>query len=104
MALANMLDWHRREQKASWWEYFRLCALPDEELIEERAAVAGLTFLGRVDTPKKSVVDRYGFLPQECELRKGNKARRRARAAPLARWRPSIFHMHYRHQEGTDDR
>ena len=20
--LANMLDWHRREQKASWWEYF----------------------------------------------------------------------------------
>ena len=29
--LANMLDWHRREQKASWWEYFRLCALPDED-------------------------------------------------------------------------
>ena len=37
--LANMLDWHRREQKASWWEYFRLQALPDEELIEEKAAL-----------------------------------------------------------------
>ena len=22
--LANIIDWHRREDKAVWWEYFRL--------------------------------------------------------------------------------
>jgi len=25
--LAYVLDWHRREDKAAWWEYFRLCDL-----------------------------------------------------------------------------
>jgi uncharacterized protein len=30
--LANVLDWHRREEKAVWWEYFRLAALSAEDL------------------------------------------------------------------------
>lgn len=67
--LANMLDWHRREKKAAWWEYFRLCALPPEELLEEKAGLAGLEFVGRVGTVAKSVIDRYRFPPQECEIR-----------------------------------
>ena len=25
--LAQMLEWHRREEKSAWWEYFRLCEL-----------------------------------------------------------------------------
>jgi uncharacterized protein len=28
--LANILDYHRREGKANWWEYFRLRDLPDD--------------------------------------------------------------------------
>ncbi len=36
--LANVLDWHRREDKAVWWEYFRLKELPAEELLDERSA------------------------------------------------------------------
>jgi uncharacterized protein len=70
--LANMLDWHRREKKATWWEYFRLRGLSDEDLLEEKAAVAGLEFVARVATPKRSVVDRYRFPPQECEIREGD--------------------------------
>jgi len=70
--LANMLDWHRREKKATWWEYFRLCDLSDEELLDEKAALAGLTFEERVATPERSVIDRYRFPPQECEIRKGD--------------------------------
>ena len=31
--LANLLDWHRRESKADWWEYFRLKDLTDEDLL-----------------------------------------------------------------------
>ena len=41
--LAHVLDWHRREEKAVWWEYFRLAELPAEDLLEERAGLAGLT-------------------------------------------------------------
>ena len=49
--LANLLDWHRREKKAVWWEYFRLRELPDGDLLEERAALAGLELVARVVTP-----------------------------------------------------
>ena len=73
--LANMLDWHRREKKAVWWEYFRLCELPEEDLVEERAALSGLEFALRIATPKKSVVDRYRFPPQECEIRERDEVR-----------------------------
>lgn len=70
--LANMLDWHRYEKKATWWEYFRLRGLSDEELLDEKAALAGLAFAERVATPARSVVDRYVFPPQECEIREGD--------------------------------
>jgi predicted RecB family nuclease len=73
--LANLLDWHRRERKATWWEYFRLLDLTEEQLLEERAALAGLQFVERVATPKRSVVDRYVFPPQECEIREGDSLR-----------------------------
>ncbi len=33
--LAYLLDWHRREDKAVWWEYFRLRELPEEDLFDE---------------------------------------------------------------------
>jgi predicted RecB family nuclease len=32
--LAHMLEFHRREEKAPWWEYFRLRELTDEERLE----------------------------------------------------------------------
>jgi hypothetical protein len=34
--------------------------------------VAELEFVERVDTPKRSVVERYRFPPQECEIREGD--------------------------------
>src|SRR5258707_728439 len=33
--LAYSLDWHRREDKAGWWEYYRLRDLPEEDLFDE---------------------------------------------------------------------
>jgi uncharacterized protein len=70
--LANMLDWYRREKKATWWEYFRLRELSENELLEEKAALAGLSFLREVDTVKKSFIHRYSYPPQETEIRKGD--------------------------------
>jgi uncharacterized protein len=69
--LAYLLDWHRREAKAVWWEYFRLLELPNEELLYEPNAVGGLVFVGEVGREKKSVVHRYRYPPQEMELRPG---------------------------------
>ena len=68
--LAYLLDWHRREDKATWWEYFRLKALTPEELIDERAALSGLTFAGRVETTPRGIpTDRYRFIQEDTDLR-----------------------------------
>ena len=73
--LANILDWHRREEKAVWWELFRLADLSAEDLREERAGLAGLDFVGVVGGTAKAPIHRYRFLPQETELRGGEDLR-----------------------------
>ncbi len=78
---AYLLDWHRRENKAEWWEFFRLVDLNDDDLMDERKAVSGLQWLERLGPwisektgkPTKSVVDRYSFPFQDCDIREGNK-------------------------------
>ncbi|MGA9730092.1 MAG: TM0106 family RecB-like putative nuclease [Candidatus Acidiferrales bacterium] len=67
--LAQLLDWHRRENKATWWEGFRLAALDDQALMEERSAVAGLRFAKRLAIDGKIPTDRYTFDKQETEVR-----------------------------------
>ena len=69
--LANVLDWHRREEKAVWWEYFRLAAVSAEDLQEERAGLSGLSFVAAVGGTEKAPVHRYRFPPQETEIRGG---------------------------------
>lgn len=70
--LANLLDWHRREAKAVWWEYFRLRDLEVEDLLEERAGLAGLEFLGERPGTRGSVIQRYRFPIQETDIRDGD--------------------------------
>ncbi|HMG74533.1 MAG TPA: TM0106 family RecB-like putative nuclease [Pyrinomonadaceae bacterium] len=62
--LANLLDWNRREEKSSYWEYFRLCDLSDAELQEDKTALGGLEYMGAVGEVKRSAVHRYQFPPQ----------------------------------------
>jgi predicted RecB family nuclease len=69
--LAHCLDWHRREKKVSWWEYFRLCEIPAEDLLDERAGLGGLKFVNSVGGTARAPVHRYQFPPQETELRGG---------------------------------
>lgn len=42
--LANVIDWHRREDKAVWWEYFRLADLSAEDLLDEQPGLSGTRF------------------------------------------------------------
>ena len=69
--LANIIDWHRREDKAVWWEYFRLCDLSDEDLLDERAGLSALNFVNEVGGTAKAPIHRYNFPPQETEFRGG---------------------------------
>ncbi|HET9326691.1 MAG TPA: TM0106 family RecB-like putative nuclease [Candidatus Eisenbacteria bacterium] len=66
--LADLLEWHRREEKAPWWEYFRLRDLTDDELMDERSAIAGLEFVGPIVNGGRKL-ERYAFPPQETQVR-----------------------------------
>ena len=71
--LANILDWHRREEKAVWWEYFRLRELTAEELLDEQASLGGLKFIGEAGGTARAPVHRYSFPVQETSLRGGEE-------------------------------
>jgi predicted RecB family nuclease len=73
--LAYSLDWHRREQKAVWWEYFRLSDLSADDLLDERAALSGLSFIGVNGGTAKAPIHRYRFPPQETEFHGGEDLR-----------------------------
>lgn len=73
--LANILDWHRREEKAVWWEYFRLRELSGDELLEERSGIGGLVFVSAVGGTARAPVHRYRFPAQETDLRGGEDLR-----------------------------
>jgi predicted RecB family nuclease len=70
--LAQLLDWHRREAKAPWWEFFRLRDLADDELLDEKAALSGLTFSARIGGTAKCPIDQYTYPHQETEVREGH--------------------------------
>jgi predicted RecB family nuclease len=63
--LAQLLEWHRREDKSAWWEYFRRCELTDEELQRDKSALGGLAYLGPVEAVKRSIIHRYQFPLQD---------------------------------------
>jgi uncharacterized protein len=67
--LAQLLDWHRREDKATWWEGFRLAELDEDELLEERSGLGGLRHVATVRTEKQIRTERYEFEKQETEIR-----------------------------------
>ncbi|MEW8462575.1 MAG: AAA family ATPase, partial [Candidatus Thiodiazotropha endolucinida] len=68
--LAHLLGWHRREDKATWWEYFRLAGLTADELIDERAALSRLTLVDTIDHTKTGIpTHRYRFEQQDTDLR-----------------------------------
>ena len=63
--LAQLLEFHRREDKAVWWDYYRLAEMPLEDYADEPSALAGLQFVARVGGTDKAPIHRYSFPPQE---------------------------------------
>lgn len=72
--LAHMMEFHRREDKATWWEYFRLLDLEESGYADERRAVAGLEFVEEVQGGA-APVHRYRFPFQDLDARPGDDLR-----------------------------
>jgi predicted RecB family nuclease len=72
--LADLLDWHRREDKPAWWRYFYLRSLSSSELIGEPDALGGLAGGEIVGEVNRSVLRRFSFPPQEHKVSAGGTA------------------------------
>jgi predicted RecB family nuclease len=70
--LAQVLDWHRRDDKPAWWLWHDLRQKSTEDLIEASEGIGGLSFVGDVGTAARSVVRRYSFPPQDHKFRRGH--------------------------------
>nr|MBA2300983.1 TM0106 family RecB-like putative nuclease [Chloroflexota bacterium] len=72
--LAQLLGWHRREDKATWWEFFRHMDLTSDQLIDESGPIGGLEPIGPIEEPiKGKQVWRYRFPDQEFDLGRPDK-------------------------------
>jgi predicted RecB family nuclease len=74
--LAQLLSWHRREKKATYWEFFHRMELDATELTIDKGALGPLEVVGCVrepflPTPKSKLlrqVWRYRFPPQDYDI------------------------------------
>jgi predicted RecB family nuclease len=73
--LAHALDWHHREEKVKWWEFFRMKDLSVEDLYDEKTAVAGLSLrqrMPKMSPRERAPIDQYHYPSQECSIRQGD--------------------------------
>jgi predicted RecB family nuclease len=68
--LADLLDWHRREDKQTWWRYFDLMGKTPEELVDEQEPIGGLEFIDSrpIPPPSRSNAWRYSFPEQDFKI------------------------------------
>ena len=71
--LASELEFHRREDKAKWWEFFRLHGCTPEELFDEGSAFVQLEYEGRAQGARSAGGHRYRMPQQEVSVRGGEE-------------------------------
>ncbi len=71
--LAQLLNWHRREDKSFWWEYFRLRdELDDAERVADSSALGALRPAGSWPDPSprsRSTIYAFNYPPQEHSVK-----------------------------------
>ena len=71
--LAQLLGWHRREDKAMWWEFHRLMDLMPDQLVDEADAIGLLVPIAAFDEERKGKqIWRYSFPDQDFEAWRGD--------------------------------
>src|SRR5229473_3474874 len=71
--LAQLLSWHRREDKRAWQDGYRYAETNDEDLLDERVGLTRMSFLERVESGRQVPTDRYSFEPQRSNVRTGKE-------------------------------
>jgi uncharacterized protein len=71
--LAQLLSWHRREDKRAWQDGYRYAEMNDEDLLDERVGLTRLSFVERVVSGRQVPTDRYSFEPQRSNVRAGKE-------------------------------
>lgn len=66
--LANLLEWHRREDKSTHWEYFNRLKFSDDEFVQDKVTLGGLVYVGEVAKVKRSIIHRYRFPFQDSTI------------------------------------
>jgi uncharacterized protein len=66
--LAQLLEYHRREEKPQWWAYFNNLTLDEEELIESTETIGGLELVGDPVLATKSLEYTLRFPAQEHKI------------------------------------
>ena len=66
--LAQLLDYHRREAKPQWWEWFLHLELDAQELIADMDTIGGLALVGEPEADKGSLVYTFSFPEQEHKI------------------------------------
>jgi uncharacterized protein len=66
--LAHLLEYHRREEKPQWWEYFHHKELDEDELVEDTDTIGAITPAGEPAEDKQSLVYTLAFPPQEHKI------------------------------------
>jgi predicted RecB family nuclease len=67
--LAQLLNWHRREDKRAWQDGYRYAEMNDEDLLDERVGLTRMSFVERVEQVgrgKQVPTDRYLFEAQQA--------------------------------------
>jgi predicted RecB family nuclease len=68
-SLADLIDFHRREEKPMWWRMFDRAEATSEELRDNSGCIQGVEAVGAPAPEKQSLVQTYRFDPsQECKL------------------------------------
>ncbi len=76
LILADLMDFHSRDAKPVFWRKYDRAAATGDELYNDTACIQGISALGGPATKIKSLVQCYGFDPdQECKLSGGPKKR-----------------------------
>ena len=76
LVLADVVDFHRREQKPVWWRMFDRADATPEERRDDPGCIEGLTAEGACISEKRSLLQAYRYDPsQECKLTDGDTVR-----------------------------
>ncbi|MGY1771950.1 TM0106 family RecB-like putative nuclease [Blastococcus sp. SYSU D00813] len=72
--LGDLVQWHRREARPGWWEFFSRGDLEDEQLVEDRTALGGLSAAVEIGAEKRSKLYELTFPAQDTKFSVGSKA------------------------------